>query len=114
MVPRVRKRSGYRTGRRPRFGDLERIPGVAPTRPRVEARVDRPGAPGRQRPHRSIPARALTRTVTKQEVTMIDEIFDRHYQAGRSHLNASITDAISRLGQAIGTAFEVLNRIEYS
>ena len=47
-------------------------------------------------------------------VTMVDEIFDRHYQAGRTELNASILNAFSRLGQAFGNAFKVLNRIEYS
>jgi hypothetical protein len=47
-------------------------------------------------------------------ITMIDEIFDRHYQAGRTQMNASFTSALSRLGEAIGTAFAVLQRIEYS
>jgi hypothetical protein len=45
---------------------------------------------------------------------MMDEIFDRHYQAGRAQLNASMVDAFSRLGKAVGTAFAVLHRIEYS
>jgi hypothetical protein len=45
---------------------------------------------------------------------MIDEIFDRNYQAGRAELNASLTDAFSRLGEAVGNAFAVLQRIEYS
>jgi hypothetical protein len=47
-------------------------------------------------------------------VTMIDEIFDRHYQSGRSELNAALAGAFSRLGNAVGNAFGVLNRIEYS
>jgi hypothetical protein len=47
-------------------------------------------------------------------VTMIDEIFDRHYQAGRAELNASITGAFSRFGKAVDAAFAALNRIEYS
>jgi len=47
-------------------------------------------------------------------VTMVDEIFDRHYQAGRTQLNASLLSAFAHLGQAFGNAFEVLNRIEYS
>jgi hypothetical protein len=46
-------------------------------------------------------------------VTMVDEIFDRHYQAGRSELNASLTQVFGRLGNAVGNAFEVLNKIEY-
>jgi|KBSSwiStaDraftv2_1062776.scaffolds.fasta_scaffold480700_2 hypothetical protein len=45
---------------------------------------------------------------------MIDEIFDRNYQAGRAQLNASLTNAFSRLGEAVGNAFAVLQRIEYS
>jgi hypothetical protein len=47
-------------------------------------------------------------------VTMIDEIYDRHYQAGRAELNAALTGGLVRLGRAIGNAFAVLNRIEYS
>jgi hypothetical protein len=46
-------------------------------------------------------------------VTMIDEIFDRHYQAGRDALNESIASALGRFGRAFGNAFEVLNKIEY-
>ena len=47
-------------------------------------------------------------------VTMVDEIFDRHYQAGRNELNASLLAAFTRFGEAFGNAFKVLNRIEYS
>ena len=47
-------------------------------------------------------------------VSMVDEIFDRQYQAGRIELNATILDALSRLRGAVGNAFAVLNRIEYS
>jgi hypothetical protein len=47
-------------------------------------------------------------------VTMVDEIFDRHYQAGRNELNASLLGAFTRFGEAFGNAFKVLNRIEYS
>ena len=46
--------------------------------------------------------------------TMIDEIFDRHYREGRNELNAAIMGGLGRLRQAVGNAFEVLNRIEYS
>jgi hypothetical protein len=46
--------------------------------------------------------------------TMIDEIFDRNYQAGRNELNAALLGAISRFGHAVSNAFTVLNRIEYS
>jgi hypothetical protein len=47
-------------------------------------------------------------------VTMVDEIFDRHYQAGRKELNASLLAGFRRFGDAFGNAFKVLNRIEYS
>jgi hypothetical protein len=46
-------------------------------------------------------------------VTMIDEIYDRHYQAGRNELNAVLVRGAARLGNAILNAFQVLNRIEY-
>jgi hypothetical protein len=46
-------------------------------------------------------------------VTMVDEIFDRHYQAGRNELNKSLANAFGRLGRAVGNAFEVLVKIEY-
>ena len=45
---------------------------------------------------------------------MIDEIFDRHYQAGRAELNASLAGAFGRFGKTVDEAFKVLNRIEYS
>ena len=44
---------------------------------------------------------------------MVDEIYDRHYQAARRDLNASIVNAFSRFGSAVTNAFNVLNRIEY-
>jgi hypothetical protein len=47
-------------------------------------------------------------------VTMIDEIFDRNYQVGRAGFNGALTQAFARFGHAIGNAFAVLNRIEYS
>ena len=47
-------------------------------------------------------------------VTMVDEIYDRHYQAGRDELNAAIANAFGSLSRAIGNSFKVLNRIEYS
>ena len=46
-------------------------------------------------------------------VTMVDEIFDRHYQAGRNELNKSLASAFGRLGHAVNNAFEVLVKIEY-
>ena len=47
-------------------------------------------------------------------VTMVDEIYDRHYREGRAELNAAILDFASRFGKAFGNAFKVLHRIEYS
>ena len=45
---------------------------------------------------------------------MVDETFDRAYQAGRADMNAGIINGIAQLGRAIGNSFKVLNRIEYS
>ena len=45
---------------------------------------------------------------------MIDEFYDRQYQAHRDAFNESILDILRRFGAAAGNAFQVLNRIEYS
>jgi hypothetical protein len=45
---------------------------------------------------------------------MIDEIYDRQYQAHRDALNGSIIGLFVRFGEAAANAFKVLNRIEYS
>jgi hypothetical protein len=47
-------------------------------------------------------------------ITMVDEIFDRHYQAGRAELNAGLARAFSRFGRTIGDSFRTLHRIEWS
>jgi hypothetical protein len=47
-------------------------------------------------------------------ITMIDEIFDRQYQAGRAEMNAAIFALGRRFAAGVGDAFAVLNRIEYS
>jgi hypothetical protein len=47
-------------------------------------------------------------------ITMVDELYDRHYREGRNELNAAILGIASRFGKAFGNAFAVLNRIEYS
>ena len=47
-------------------------------------------------------------------LTMIDQIFDRQYQAARADLNKTLSDAFHRAAAAFLNAFEVLNRIEYS
>ena len=44
---------------------------------------------------------------------MIDEIFDRSYQAGRSELNAALASAFRAIGKSIRNPFEVLARIGY-
>jgi len=44
---------------------------------------------------------------------MVDEFYDRHYQAARSDLNTAIIGGLARLSDAVGNAFKVLNRIEY-
>jgi hypothetical protein len=46
-------------------------------------------------------------------VTMVDEIFDREYQASRKQLHASMSNGLDRLSQTISSAFEVLVKIEY-
>jgi hypothetical protein len=46
-------------------------------------------------------------------ITMIDEIFDRHYQAGRDAMNASLANALGSASKAVVNAFKVLNKIEY-
>jgi hypothetical protein len=49
----------------------------------------------------------------KESFKMIDEIFDRTYQAGRADLNAGLGRIFREIGTAASHAFEVLNRIEY-
>lgn len=45
---------------------------------------------------------------------MVDEFYDRGYQAARSDLNAAILDLAHRFGETLVNPFRVLNRIEYS
>jgi hypothetical protein len=47
-------------------------------------------------------------------VTMIDEIFDRGYQAARANMNSGVADAFSGIGQTIGDSMKVLHRMEWS
>ena len=47
-------------------------------------------------------------------VTMVDEIFDRHYQASRNELNAALGDLLGRLARTVGTSLKVLNQIQFS
>jgi hypothetical protein len=46
-------------------------------------------------------------------VTMVDQIYDRGYQAARIHLNASLAGFVARAAKSALDAFAVLNRIEY-
>ena len=45
---------------------------------------------------------------------MIDEIFDRQYQAGRAELNAGLDRAFAAIGRSVGDSLKVLHRIEWS
>ncbi|MEO8175318.1 MAG: hypothetical protein ABI626_01500 [Sphingomicrobium sp.] len=45
---------------------------------------------------------------------MIDQNFDRTYQAGRAELNAGLDRAFHHLGSTIGKSLAVLHRIEWS
>ena len=45
---------------------------------------------------------------------MIDEIFDRQYQAGRAELNAGIDRAVAHVGRSILTTFEALQRVQFA
>jgi len=47
-------------------------------------------------------------------VTMIDELFDRTYQAGRADLNEALSAIFWGLGHTIGDSLKVLHRIEWS
>jgi hypothetical protein len=47
-------------------------------------------------------------------VTMIDEIYDRHYGEGRGELNAAAAQGLGRIGRAVHDVFEVLVGIEYA
>jgi hypothetical protein len=45
---------------------------------------------------------------------MIDEIFDRQYQAGRADFNAGIDRAVSAIGRELGKSLNALHRIEWT
>jgi hypothetical protein len=46
--------------------------------------------------------------------TMIDEIFDREYQAGRADLNAGLDRLVSRLASAFGDTFDSMKRVQFN
>ena len=45
---------------------------------------------------------------------MVDEIFDRGYQAARTQLNADLGSAFHGLAKTIGDSLTMLHRIEWS
>ncbi len=45
---------------------------------------------------------------------MIDEIFDRQYQAGREQLHEGIDRAIARLRYALGTTFRTIRNVQFN
>lgn len=47
-------------------------------------------------------------------ITMMDEIFDRQYQAGRAELNAGLDRAFGAIGREIGGGLAALHRFEWS
>jgi hypothetical protein len=47
-------------------------------------------------------------------VTMVDEIFDRGYQAARAELNAGLSGAFAGIARTIGDSLRVMHRIEWS
>lgn len=44
---------------------------------------------------------------------MVDEIYDRTYQSGRTELHAGIDKAFAQLSRTIIGGFTVLNRIQF-
>ncbi len=47
-------------------------------------------------------------------ITMIDEIFDRQYQSGRSQLNAGIEQLFSSIGRELGKSLSAVHRFEWN
>lgn len=45
---------------------------------------------------------------------MIDEIYDRNYQAGRADLHAGIDRAVHRIGRALAISAQALHRVQWS
>lgn len=44
---------------------------------------------------------------------MIDEIFDRQYQAGRAELHDGIDRLVRRVGGGLSRTFEAMRRVQY-
>jgi hypothetical protein len=45
---------------------------------------------------------------------MVDEIFDRTYQAGRADLHSGIERSLASLGSTLAEGFKRLNRIQWA
>jgi hypothetical protein len=45
---------------------------------------------------------------------MIDEIFDRNYQAARADMNAGLDRGSAKLGRALANSFRALHRVQWS
>ncbi len=45
---------------------------------------------------------------------MMDEIFDRNYQAARADMNAGLDRGFARLGRALANSFRALHRVQWS
>ena len=45
-------------------------------------------------------------------ITMMDEIFDRNYQAGRADFNAGLDRGFARLGKALSASLGALHRVQ--
>lgn len=46
-------------------------------------------------------------------ITMIDEIYDRGYQAGRADLHAGIDRLVRKIGKAIGPGLAAIHHFEW-
>lgn len=47
-------------------------------------------------------------------VTMVDEIFDRTYQSGRTEFHAGIDRAVAAIGRELSKSLTALHRFEWS
>ena len=47
-------------------------------------------------------------------ITMMDEIFDRQYQAGRNELNAGLDRLFGTIGQEVGKGLAAAHRFEWN
>ena len=45
---------------------------------------------------------------------MMDEVFDRNYQAGRADLNAGLDRGLHRIAETVGKGLKALHRAEWS